>query len=66
MYSCKTNRHWWTEKADAEKCCNGWVRILLVGRDALDRSETPLIQESGTVYGRAWSRQSAPDSTTGA
>jgi hypothetical protein len=64
LHACKTNRHWWTEKLDAEKCCNGWVRVLLVGRDAY-KSETPLVYDAGTAYGRAWMRVSTPVVSTG-
>lgn len=29
-YECKTKRHVWFNREDAEKCCNGYKRILVV------------------------------------
>jgi hypothetical protein len=31
MYQCKSGNHTWTQKEDAEKCCNGYIRCLAVG-----------------------------------
>ena len=29
-YICKSGKHYWTSKADADRCCNGWHRELIV------------------------------------
>ena len=55
---CQSGKHFWTDKADAEKCCDpAWQRILLVGADTAE-SDVPLQYdaEAKTCYGRKWER----------
>lgn len=48
MHKCKSGKHVWTTQADADKCCNGYVRVLVLGGGANQ-------QECGGVScGRAW------------
>jgi hypothetical protein len=30
-YKCKSGQHAWLFREDAEKCCNGFRRILMIG-----------------------------------
>ena len=59
MYRCRSQKHVWTQKQDAAKCCNGYQRMLLVGATAL-QTEPPQ-PESGTWTGRAWGRSPAAE-----
>lgn len=53
MHVCKSGRHWWLNKEDAEKCCNGYRRILV-----LDGGHNQ--QEcAGVMVGRKWVRDEA-------
>lgn len=29
MFKCASGKHFWTSQGDAEKCCNGYRRILV-------------------------------------
>lgn len=53
MRQCVSGKHWWTRKADAEKCCNGYTRILVLGGG--DNSQVV----EGVVCGRAWVKTAA-------
>lgn len=48
MFNCKSKKHWWTIRADAEKCCNGYVRVLVLGGG--DNQQ----ECAGIFAGRAW------------
>lgn len=53
MHQCKSGNHWWTLKADAERCCNGYSRVLVFGGGENQ-------QEAGGIsIGRAWVRTDA-------
>jgi len=32
---CKTGRHLWTNAEDAQRCCNGWVEVLIPVEETL-------------------------------
>lgn len=53
MYKCASGRHYWTNPDDAAKCCNGYERQLLLGKDALGCDHFCGALE-GTVYGYSW------------
>lgn len=48
VVKCKSGKHWWTQREDAAKCCNGYVRILVIGG-----GDNQQVVE-GVVAGRAW------------
>ncbi len=56
MNFCKSGKHCWTDKSDAEKCCNGWTRILVISPpDKLnDCSNIQYEESTGVLYGRKW------------
>jgi len=45
---CKSGRHEWFNQADADKCCNGFLRILVLGGG--DNQQ----ECAGVAVGRAW------------
>lgn len=48
MHTCKSGRHVWFNKDDADKCCNGYTRILVIGGGSNQ-------QIVGSIrMGRAW------------
>jgi hypothetical protein len=53
---CKSGRHEWSDKEDAAKCCNGFVRILVFPGDTRwpERRSAAYDREARTWYGRAW------------
>ena len=55
MPYCTTGRHFWTQAEDAEKCCHGYRRILVLAPavEACDH-HTPSMQAAGTRYGFRW------------
>ena len=56
MHQCKTKRHTWLHLADAEKCCNGWKRILVLNPTSRHASNIAYDVQACTSYGRAWMR----------
>ena len=52
---CKSGKHFWTNPADAEKCCNGYKRILVLGGG--DNQQ----ESGGVMCGRAWVRDDKND-----
>ena len=55
MYFCKSKKHVWKSKDDAQKCCNGYQRAVVFGNEI--PSETNHIKvdaESGIRYARIW------------
>jgi len=52
MHKCKSGRHAWLNKSDAEKCCNGWTRILVLNTPSA--ANQAYDAKAQTSYGRAW------------
>ena len=52
---CKSGKHFWTNPADAEKCCNGYKRVLVLGGG--DNQQ----EAGGIMCGRAWVAESLPN-----
>jgi len=48
---CKSGKHEWLSQADADKCCNGYVRILVLGGG--DNQQVI----GDVIAGRAWMPQ---------
>jgi len=48
MFQCVSKKHWWTREEDAKKCCNGWLRILVLNGG--DNQQVV----AGVIAGRAW------------
>ena len=63
MYQCKLSKHTWTHAEDAEKCCNGFRRILNVGRAATGQAHARY--EEATLVTNSWMRveESVHDAT---
>lgn len=54
---CTSGRHEWTNPEDAEKCCEGFKRVLVIG-DTIgcnNHGSSPL--PGGTYYGYRWEQQ---------
>lgn len=49
MHKCKTGKHYWLKKEDADKCCNGYVRVLTFNSG---NNQQRLVD--GVNAGRAW------------
>ena len=57
MFFCRTKRHVWKSPNDADKCCNGYKRIMVCGSDI--PPGTPDVQinsRSGVKFCRIWVR----------
>jgi hypothetical protein len=54
MMLCKSGRHYWLDPADAEKCCNGWKRILLLPGDEEPDMDIRWVRGE---YGYAWMQE---------
>lgn len=53
-YKCKSGLHAWLFREDAEKCCNGFRRILMIGSlTEVDRRGADLLP-GGMPYGYRW------------
>ena len=52
---CKSGKHFWTNPADAEKCCNGYKRVLVLGGGENQQ------EAGGVMCGRAWVAESLPN-----
>lgn len=52
MFNCKSKKHWWLDKTDADQCCNGYRRVLLVGD--IPPGATNIILVEGIPCGRTW------------
>jgi hypothetical protein len=55
MHPCKSGRHWWTDKEDADKCCDPqWRRVLAVvgPGQPLPADATNIVQDAPAMYGR--------------
>jgi hypothetical protein len=50
MPYCKTRKHFWTTQEDAEKCCNGFKRVLVFDQ-GWDRFSGLC---AGVPYGYKW------------
>lgn len=65
MNTCKSGRHTWTAKEDADKCCNGWHRELRVATVTLGETLPPDAQrvrhESGAAVGYVWVRDAGEE-----
>jgi hypothetical protein len=54
LYKWKSGQHAWFSKEDAEKCCNGFRRILVIGSlIGVDRSGADPLP-GGVPYGYKW------------
>lgn len=54
-HECLSGRHWWRDRESADKCCNGYRRILLVGYADIRAAGVPIDGvEAGTPYGYTW------------
>ena len=55
---CKSGKHFWTSPADAEKCCNGYKRVLVLGGG--DNQQVA----GGVMCGRVWVAESLPNTAS--
>lgn len=49
LFVCASGNHYWTRKEDADKCCNGYLRVLVIGGGDNQQAVIP-----GLHVGRAW------------
>lgn len=57
MYQCTSGKHWWTEKDDADRCCDpAWRRDLVwASPDKPLPADTASLGRVGNqLYGRVW------------
>jgi hypothetical protein len=55
MYFCKSRNHVWSKKEDAEKCCNGYVRIPVFGKEIpADAKNVQVDEKTGVRYAKVW------------
>lgn len=66
MYRCRSGRHTWFEREDAEKCCSPeWERVLVMGGSFEEAERKGQELEGvtwvgichGAVYGYGWQRK---------
>jgi len=57
-HKCKSGNHTWLFKEDAEKCCNGFRRVLVIGNvDIAPKDCDRVCHEplpGGVMYGYRW------------
>ncbi|RMI17039.1 MAG: hypothetical protein D6681_03795 [Calditrichaeota bacterium] len=57
MYFCKSRNHVWLRKEDAEKCCNGYQRVIVFGREIPpDATNVQVDEKTGLRYCRVWKK----------
>ncbi|RMG38129.1 MAG: hypothetical protein D6732_05535 [Methanobacteriota archaeon] len=66
MYLCKSKKHVWSSKEDAEKCCNGFKRITIVrkqGEENLPHGARMIRidPETGMQVCRIWVPETTPE-----
>ena len=62
MYFCRSRNHVWSNKSDAEKCCNGYKRIPVFGNSVPDDADKIYIDEkTGVRYARVWVKEEELD-----
>lgn len=55
MYFCRTKNHVWSQKADAEKCCNGYKRVMVFGDNIpADAKNVQVNEKTGVRFSRVW------------
>jgi len=55
MHFCKSKKHVWRHKIDAEKCCNGYRRIFVIGNNVPeDATNIKIDKQTGLKSGRIW------------
>ena len=65
MHFCRSKRHVWKHQEDAQKCCNGFKRVVVWGDNIPDQAENIQINEqTGMKFTRIWV-EDHPGSTTG-
>lgn len=55
MHRCRTKKHSWSSRLDADKCCNGYIRVMVFNPDDADRWN----ERDG--YGFAWHKVEGSD-----
>ncbi len=60
MPKCKSGIHNWLFLEDAEKCCNGFRRVLLIGNVGIAPKECDVVVTDmlpgGVIYGYKWEK----------
>lgn len=60
MYLCKSKNHVWKSKADADKCCNGYERIIVYGEDIPNGAKNIQVnKKTGLRSCRIWVKEKA-------
>ncbi|MCB0297001.1 MAG: hypothetical protein KDI38_08500 [Calditrichaeota bacterium] len=55
MHFCKSKKHVWSSKKDAEKCCNGYERVMVFGDDIPPNAKNVQINsDTGIKFSRIW------------
>lgn len=53
---CKTGQHEWLLEKDAEKCCNGYKRVLSIGNISKSESFGSVPLPGNILYGYHWEK----------
>jgi hypothetical protein len=63
MYTCKNGRHTWFNQDDADKCCNGYARVLAIEQPGqpLPADATNVVVDAPARYGRRWVKVEASE-----
>lgn len=61
MVKCKSGLHEWIDEKDAQKCCNGFRRVLVIGSvgiapEGCDKIVSNLLP-GGVIYGYKWVKE---------
>ncbi len=55
MPFCKSGKHYWTDLEDAQKCCNGYVRRLVIPKSPYDLLDCDrVVVNDIKPYGYKW------------
>ena len=57
-YKCKSGQHAWLFKEDADKCCSGFRRVLVIGNVGIAPKDCDRVGSEplpgGVMYGYRW------------
>jgi len=57
-HKCRSGQHTWIFKEDAEKCCNGFRRMLVIGNAGMVMKDCNNVGSEllpgGVMYGYKW------------
>ncbi len=58
MFLCRSKNHVWKSREDAAKCCNGYKRVLVTGKEIPPGTPNIIVnKQTGIKYSRIWVKE---------